>query len=190
MRRINAWTGAAILVLLLIHAIAGSYQMAGIIAGGNQVLTTLSWILVGLICVHVVMGTILTVRSVKASRAAGRMYARENAAFIVRRVSGFCILVFLAAHVVIFMGNSSSGTYRLNLFEGPELVLSICLVVSLAVHVLSNIRPLFIGLGLDERRRRQDLVIILGVVLVVCLLAFVLYYYRWNIGWQWNINLD
>lgn len=189
MRRANAWISAAIIVLFLVHAIAGGFQLAGVIPGGNQVLTVLAWVLVGLVAVHVVIGTILTVRSIRASREGGASYPKENAAFIARRVSGFCILVFLVAHVIIFYGDYSSGSYRLSLFAGPQLVLSICLVVSLAVHLLCNLRPLFVGLGLDQRARRRDLVIILAVVLAFCLVMFVVYYYRWNVGWQWNIQL-
>lgn len=189
LRRINAWLGAAIIVLFLVHGIAGGYQLAGILPGGNQVLTVLAWVLVALVAAHVAIGTVLTVRSVRASRAAGKLYAKENAAFIVRRVSGFAILVFLVAHVILFYGDYSSGSYRLNLFEGPQLVLSICLVISLAVHILSNVRPLFIGLGADQKSRRNDLIVILAVVLVFCAVMFAVYYYRWNIGWRWNINL-
>lgn len=189
MRRVNAWLGVAIIVLFLVHGIAGGYQLAGILPGGNQVLTVLAWVLVALVVAHVVIGTILTVQSVRASRVGGKVYAKENAAFIVRRVSGFAILIFLVAHVVIFYGDYSSGSYRLSLFEGPQLVLSICLVVSLAVHILSNIKPLFIGLGVNQKSRRTDLVIILAVVLVFCAVMFAVYFYRWNIGWQWNINL-
>lgn len=189
LRRVNAWVSVAIIVLFLIHGIAGGYQMAGILAGGNQVLTVLAWLLVALVCVHVAIGTVLTVRSVRASKSGRKAYAGENAAFIVRRVSGFCILVFLVAHVVVFYGDYSSGAYRLNLFAGPELWLSLGLVISLAVHLLCNIRPLFIGLGLDQRARRRDLVIILAVILAFCAAMFVLYYYRWNVGWQWNISL-
>lgn len=188
LRKVNAWVSLAIIILFLIHAIAGGYQMAGILPGGNQVLTILAWILVALIGLHIVIGTILTIESVRTSKRSGKFYAGENAAFIIRRVSGFAILVFMVAHIVIFYGNYTNG-YRLNLFEGPQLVLSICLLVSLAVHILCNIRPLFISLGLDQRKRRLDLLIILAAILVFCLIMFIVYYYRWNIGWKWNINL-
>lgn len=188
MRKVNAWVSLAIIVLFLIHGIAGGYQMAGILAGGNTVLTVLAWILAALICVHAVIGAILSVVSIRASRKSGKTYPKENAGFIVRRVSGFAILIFLAAHIIIFYGNHSSG-YRLNLFEGPELVLSIGLIISLAVHLLCNIKPLFISFGIDQKSRRRDLIIILAVVLVFCAVMFVIYYYRWNIGWRWNIHL-
>lgn len=189
MRKLNAAIGVAMIVLFLVHGIAGGYQMAGILPGGNPVLTALAWVLVALVCIHVVLGTILTVRSIRACGTGRRAYGRENAAFIVRRVSGFAILVFLVAHVIVFYGSHTPAGFRLSLFEGPQLVLSVCLVVSLAIHLLCNIRPLFIGLGLDKRARRWDLIIILAVVLAFCLAMFVVYYYRWNVGWKWNISL-
>lgn len=189
MRRVNAWVSLAIIILFLIHAIAGGYQMAGILAGGNTVLTVLAWILVGLVCLHAVIGIMLTVQTVRATRQAGKSYPKENVLFIVRRVSGFAILVFAAAHIIIFYGNSKSGVYRLNLFEGPQLVLSICLVISIAVHLLCNIRPLFIGLGLGDKARRKDVIIVLAVILIFCAVMFFVYYYRWNVGWKWNIHI-
>lgn len=188
MRRINAFVSLAMIVLFLIHAIAGGYQMAGILPGGNSVLTFLAWVLVGLICVHIVIGIILTIDTIRTSKKAGRFYGKENAGFVVRRVSGFAILIFMAAHIMIFYGNHSNG-YRLNLFAGPQLVLSIGLIISIAVHLLCNIRPLFIALGLDQKKRRLDLIIILAGILVFCGIMFAVYYYRWNIGWQWNIRL-
>lgn len=188
LRKINAFVGLALILLFLIHAIAGGYQMAGILAGGNQVLTVLAWIMVILAAVHILIGVILTVQTVRASKKSGKFYGKENAAFVVRRVSGFAMLIFLIAHIVIFYGNHSSG-YRLNLFEGPQLVLSILLVVSLGVHILSNIRPLFISFGIDKAKRRTDVLIILVAILAFCVIMFVLYYYRWNIGWKWNIRI-
>lgn len=188
MRKVNAWISLSIIVLFLIHAIAGGYQMAGILAGGNQVLTVLAWILVALIGIHIVIGTILTAESIRTSRKSGKFYPKENAAFLLRRISGFAILVFMVAHIVIFYGNHTDG-YRLNLFEGTQLILSIGLVVSLAVHLLCNIRPMFISFGINQKKRRTDLIIILAVVLIFCAVMFAVYYYRWNIGWKWNIRL-
>lgn len=188
MRRVNAWVSLAIVVLLLVHAIAGGYQLAGVIPGGNATLTVLAYALVGLVAVHAVLGTILTVRSLRTSRS-GTRYSRENAGFVVRRVSGFLILVFLVAHVLLFAGSTSSGSYRLNLFEGPQLALSIGLVASVAVHLVCNVRPLFLSLGLDQRARRRDVAIVLGVVMAFAAAMFVVYYLRWNVDWQWNIHL-
>lgn len=188
MRRANAWVSLAIVALLLVHAIAGGYQLAGVIPGGNATLTGLAYVLVALVAVHVVLGTILTVRSLRTS-GSGTRYARENAGFIVRRVSGFLILVFLVAHVLVFSGSTSSGSYRLNLFEGPQLALSIGLVASIAVHLVCNVRPLFLSLGLDQRERRRDVAIVLGAVLAFAAAMFVVYYLRWNVDWQWNIQL-
>lgn len=188
LRKMNAFTGLAIIILFLIHAIAGGYQMAGILAGGNRALTVLAWIMVGLLIAHVVIGTVLLIGTVRSSKKSGKFYWKENAAFIVRRVSGFAVIVFLVLHVIIFYGNHSDG-YRLNLFEGPQLAVSICLVISLAVHVLTNIRPMFISFGMSKEKRRRDVVIVLAAILVFCTAMFIVYYYRWNIGWKWNIHL-
>lgn len=188
LRKINAFLGLAMIILFLIHAIAGGYQLAGILPGGNQVLTVLAWILVVIVAAHIVIGIILTVDSLRKHKKTGTVYAKENAEFIIRRVSGFAILVFMVCHIVIFYGNYTNG-YRLNLFEGPQLILSICLVISLAVHLFTNIRSMFISFGISQKRRRFDVRVILIVILVFCAVMFVVYFYRWNIGWQWHINL-
>ena len=57
------------------------------------------------------------------------------------------------------------------------------------MHLVCNVRPLFLSLGLDQRDRRRDVAVVLGVVLAFAAAMFVVYYLRWNVDWQWNIQL-
>ena len=182
MRKWNAILSMAILLLFLLHAIAGGFQLAGLIPGGNRLLTIFARIMVVLIVIHAAIGTKLTVDSLNISKRAGVSYWKENRLFWVRRISGIAVMVFILAHVVLFLGTSSSGAYLLRRFEGAQLASQILMVNAVAVHVLTNIRPLFLALG--ARRVREILVDVLLVLSVILLFAgamFVVYYLRWSV---------
>ena len=78
MRRWNARISAAILVLLVLHVIAGSFQLWGLLPGGKLWLTVLAWTMTALIGVHAVIGCILTAQTLRAVKRSGVQYFREN----------------------------------------------------------------------------------------------------------------
>lgn len=181
MRRLNAVLTAAIMVLLLVHIVAGTLQTAGLLPGCSVVMKILAWGMLALIGVHTLIGVKLTADTLRITKKAGVSYPKENRLFWLRRISGLAIMVFIVCHVLIFMGNSRSGAFRLHVFAGAELATQILLVVSIAVHVLSNLKPLFIGLGI--RRFRDilpDVLFILSVLLLAAGIGFALYFIRWN----------
>ena len=180
MRKWNAILGALILILFLIHAVAGGFQLYGVLPGGNAVLEKLSRALAAVLVIHVFIGAKLTWDSFRAGRKAGVSYLRENRLFWARRISGFAILLFLADHILLFVGKNK-GPYRLELFEGPQLASSILLVAAIAVHVLTNLTPLLISLGIRGKRRfASDVLAVLSVLLLFAGAAFLVYYLRWN----------
>lgn len=189
MRKWNAMISAAILILFLVHAIAGIFELAGLVPGGSTILTACTYIMVVLLVMHVAIGIKLTADTFKAQKAApggtpANRYLRENSLFWTRRISGVVLMVMLVFHGVIMSGKSGAA-YRLNLFEGPQLAASILLVLALAVHILSNIRPLYIAFGI--RRGRiilRDVLFVLAVVLAAACAAFIIYYLRWNVNWR------
>ncbi len=182
MRRFNGWLALTIIILLTIHAVAGAFIMMGIISGGSTWLRILSFVMVALVCAHGFIGLWLTFSSFKADKETG--YSRQNRLFWIRRISGVVMVLFIVAHLMIFWVNST-GAYRLKLFEGPQLVLSILLVVTVAVHLLSNVKPLMITLGTEHFRKiLVDVLFVLAVVLALAAVAFVIYYGRWNLNWK------
>lgn len=184
MRKINAWLCLLIFLLLLVHAIAGGFQLMGVIPGGSQTLTAAAWILVGFLAVHTVIGVKLTIDTLRAVRKSGVSYGRENLLFWARRISGLAILVLLVTHLLIFAADSG-GVYRLHLFAGAQLVTQILLVLAVLVHILTNIRPLFIAFGAGRLRVvMKDILFILSVILLFCGAAFLIYYLRWNVLWK------
>ncbi len=181
MRKLNAILSMGIVVLFLIHAIAGGFQLAGVFSGGLQVLKVLAWIMSGLILIHTVIGCKLTADTLKACKQSGTSYFKENHLFWLRRFSGFAIMIFIICHLLIFAGNGGE-VVRLHVFEGFELATQLLLVVSIAVHVLSNIKPLMIAIGArDGKEFFVDILLILSVVLVLLGIAFIIYYLRWNV---------
>lgn len=186
MRKVNAVLTIGILVLFVVHGIFGGFQVMGILPGGNQLLTRLSWLMMGLIAVHMVISIRLTADTLHALKMSGKSYFRQNQLFWARRISGFAVFVFVLFHIIIFLGKGSGAAYRLSYFGDLQLASQILLVVSTAIHVLCNIRPLFIACGAGKLRDYlKDVLLVLAVILLFTGIAFLLYYLRWNVFWRY-----
>ncbi len=178
MRKWNAVLSLTALVLLLIHGILGSFQLIGL---GSTAAKALAWAAAALLAVHAVIGTKYTIDSLRTWKKTGAAYFRENRLFWTRRLSGFALLVFLLFHVTAFSSGSGEA-YRLQWFTQARLVLQILMAASLAVHIITNIRPLMISLGLRGGRKwLADILFVLSVLLLFMAAAFVVYYLRWNL---------
>ena len=94
----------------------------------------------------------------------------------------FALLIFIAVHFIIFSGKSDDGVYRLREFDMLALISQILMVISLIVHLITNIKPLRISLGItDKRNLRTDIAIILSVLLFLSAVTFLIYYIRWQV---------
>ncbi len=70
----------------------------------------------------------------------------------------------------------------MNAFGTFEFATNLGLVLSIALHVLANARPLSVSLGIGApRARAADLVLVLSVLLLLMALAFVVYFIRWSV---------
>jgi hypothetical protein len=184
MRRLNAIISIAVIALFLIHGIAGAFQMMGFIPGGSSLLKILTWIMLGFVFMHIIIGSILTVQTLRISKKSGASYYKENALFWIRRISGFVLMLLVFLHLTVFM-QTGSGLFRLGYFGTPQLTGQIIMLLALAVHILCNIKPVAIALGLyGGRGYCRDILLILSIVLGFCTVAFVVYYLRWNVLWR------
>ena len=184
MRRLNAIVSLLLIILFLIHTIAGSFQMMKIIPGGNELMKNLSYFMLFLIGVHVIIGIKLTLDSVKVGIKSGKFYFRENAVFWIRRITGFAMIMLIICHVLLFTSNGE--IFRLNDFNEVQLVFSILLVFTLLIHILANIRPLLISFGISGFRLYiKDILLVLAIISLFGAFAFVIYYLRWNIMWRY-----
>lgn len=181
MRKLNACVTAAIFILFLVHMIWGIFSMTGLTAGGNKVFSFLAYFMTFLVFVHVLIGCKLTYDTLKAQRLAGVSYFKDNMLFWIRRISGFALLIFMAAHIFVFKGRRENGNFRLNNFDLTALILQILMVLSLLVHVLIGVKPLRLSLGIEDKRDlKTDILIVLSVLLLLSAVAFLVYYIRWQ----------
>lgn len=185
MRKINAILGPAMILLFLIHGISGAFQLYGLIGGGSVIRTALSHLLLVLVGIHAVIGIILTVQTLKNCRQEGRSYFKNNERFWISRISGFALLFLIAYHVLTFSAESGE-VFRLRMFGGAQLAAHILMALVLLIHLLTNIRPLFIALGLENRKYLKDILIVLSIILLVCAAAFFIYFLRWNVWWKYG----
>lgn len=184
MRKLNTVISLLLIILFLIHAIAGSFQLMKIIPGGNELFKILSYILLFLTGLHTIIGIKFTVDSVVAGKKSGNFYFRENAVFWIRRITGLTMILLIICHVFLFTNNNE--VFRLNDFDKGQLILSVLLVLNLLVHILSNIRPILISFGIAGFRVYvKDVMLVLSVILLISVIAFVIYYLRWNVMWRY-----
>ena len=149
MRKFNALLTVLILIFALPHAIFGSFQMLGV---GNTALKAVSWAAMGLILIHTAISAKLTWDTITAQKSAGVSYFRENKLFWSRRISGFAVMVLLAFHLTAFGYYTEENAYRLQWFTMGKLTAQILLLMAVAVHVISNIKPLFLSFGIRNRK--------------------------------------
>ena len=184
MRKWNTIISLILIILFLIHAVAGSFQLMKIIPGGNVIMKNLSYILMAFLIAHIVIGTKLTIDSLVAGKKSGKFYFRENAVFWIRRITGFAMILLIACHVILF--SNKGDVFRLKEFNEVQLIFSILLVLTLLVHILSNIRPLLISFGIAGFRAYvKDILLVLAVILLISTVAFVIYFLRWNVMWRY-----
>ena len=182
MRRINSIATIAIMILFVIHLIQGVLVLFGMIKGGSSLFSVLSYIMVGFIVLHIILSLKLTYDTVRATRRAGVSYWKENRLFWVRRISGFALMAFLIIHVLVFHGQNIEGVFLLHRFDILKLISQILLVVSLFLHLVTNIRPLKIAFGLEDKKNiRIDIALILSILLLIAGMAFVVYFIRWMV---------
>lgn len=178
MKRINAVMAAALLLLLAVHGLGNSLQLFGV---GSVVPGVIGWALAVIAVLHFVVGLVLTIDTFRAQKAAGAAYLGLNKRFWTVRFSGFAIAVFAVFHALTF-AQFGNGALRLAFFGPIQLAASLMLVVSLAVHVLANLQPLMISLGVPSPKgRAEDLAVVFTVLLLATGIAFVVYFLRWSV---------
>ena len=179
MRKINSVISMALVALFLIHAVAGGFMIAGIISI-PPFMKAVSWTLAALTVIHIAIGIKLTADTLIACKKSGVSYFKENKLFWARRISGFAAVAFMIVHVLIFNA-ASAVPFRLNYFGELQLVSQILMVIAVAVHVITNVNPLIISLGIKGLRKfAVDILVILAVILLFAGIAFIIYYLRWN----------
>ncbi len=176
MRRLNTFLVIGIILSFILHSLSGSIRLLGADAGSPKITAVICIILVTF---HVIITSALTVKTINSIRKSGKNYFRENIPFWTRRISGFALLIPLVIHLLIFKGTGDEA-YRLVFFHTGRLISQILLIACLALHIITNLRPMLIGMGLKDRGLLSaDIGFVLSVVLLFCCCAFCVYCLRW-----------
>ena len=181
MRRINALLTAGIMILFLLHLFWGVFIMLGVVPGGSDAFSVCSYLMLGLTAAHIGIGCKLTCDTLTAIKRSGVSYPGQNRLFWIRRLSGYALILFMLAHVWVFRGQNIDGAFRLRHYDRMAFAVQILMVISLAVHLLTNIRPLKIAFGIEDRKNsKTDVLIVLSAALVLSAIGFVIYLLRWQ----------
>ncbi len=184
MRKLNSIAAILVMILFVVHMISGGMILAGMMNGGSLFLKGVTHLMLAALFVHITLSLILTVQTVYAMRKSGVSYGKANRLFWIRRISGFALAFFILVHEKIFEGHLTGSAYRLNFFGGPQLIAMILMVITLLVHLICNIPPLRISLGITDRKNlRTDLMLVLSILLLLAGISFVIYFFRWGAEW-------
>ena len=149
MRRINGILAAAVLIMFIVHGIFGALNMMNI---APLIAKVLSHTMLSLIAVHAVISVGLSVQSVRTAVRTKAPYFMMNRLFWARRISGVLIMTLVFFHMTAF-GYTEGGVFRLVPFDLPRFILQMLFLLSVSVHVISNVKPV---LGIDACRKRNQ----------------------------------
>ena len=178
MRKINGIIAMTVLVLFLIHGILGALNLMNI---ATIIVKALSYTMLALIIAHAVISIMLTVRSVRTAVKTKAPYFRHNRLFWARRISGILILALVFFHMTAF-GYTSGGVFRLVPFDAFRLITQILFILSIAVHIITNVKPVLITFGVKGLRPKAgDILFFISVAMLFMAAGFIIYYIRWQL---------
>ncbi len=177
MRKLNAIVVIGMFIFLLLHMIFGILLLTGV---SDMPMVWISYTLLGFVILHAIISTILTIQSIITMKKTHTLYFKENKLFWLRRISGFLIIIAIVFHLVIFL-NLGSDSVRLKEFNVFSLISQIFLVIFIAIHVISNVKPTLISFGITSLKEFSvDILIVISIVLFIALVAFFIYFFRWQ----------
>lgn len=178
MRKINGIIAAVVLVMFVVHGVFGALNMMNI---APIIVKWLSHTMLALIAVHAVISVGLSVRSVRTAIKTKAPYFTKNRLFWSRRISGLLILALVAFHLTAF-GYTKGGVFRLVPFDLFRLVTQILFILSIAVHIITNVKPMLITFGVKRLRPKAgDILFFISAVLLFMTIGFIIYYIRWQL---------
>ena len=177
MRKLNAIITVLIIILFIDHGIMGGFLLTGL---GTPNIIIGGYIMMAIVLVHVIIGVKLTIDTISAQKKSGTWYPKENRLFWARRISGFAVIIFLAFHMMAF-GAGRGDIARLGEFTTFKMITQVLMVITIGIHIISNVRPMLITLGIKKLKPiHKDILWILSIILLFMAVAFFIYYIRWN----------
>ena len=178
MRKINTILVLIIMLLFVDHVIFGSLHSLGT---GASVIRPLAHTMLGLVLLHAIISLVVTFRAEKAGFKTGVRYYRENREFWNRRVTGVLIILLGITHAYM-MVRTERGAPRIA--SAPKIfeLTTPLLIVSIYLHLLSNIRPLLISLGIRNIDKKEKIIRAILTILLLFALFSVSYRVFSHIG--------
>ena len=178
MRRINGILAVAVLIMFIVHGIFGALNMMNI---APLIAKVLSHTMLTLIAVHAVISVGLSVQSVRTAVRTKAPYFKMNRLFWARRISGVLIMTLVFFHMTAF-GYTEGGVFRLVPFDLPRFILQMLFLLSVSVHVISNVKPVLITFGAKRLRPKTgDILFFVSAALLFMAIGFIIYYIRWQL---------
>ena len=160
MRKINAILTIIILALFIDHAVFGTLNTLG----KAQVVLPVARMMTVCMILHAIISIILTVKSEMVTFKTKTAYNKENREYWLRRWTGVLILIFFVTHVAA-MKKQKGQLFKIASSNPFGKISFILFVASIAAHVVINIRPLLISMGVRNRRTVSAILNILYVVI-------------------------
>ena len=165
MRKINAILALLAALLFFDHAVFGGLLSLG---AEIEVKKPIALVLTAVAAVHGIISLIVTFKKGKTTARPGASYWKENLTYWSRRISGIVILL-----VLLFHGHAmvigSDGIRKIDKMQPAGGVINMLLPVSVCIHLLTNVRPMLIALGI--RITKTKLIVIRILIIAVCCFA-------------------
>ena len=173
MRKINSILTILILLLFADHAIFGTLNTLG----KAKVLLPIARILGIVVILHAIISIILTIRAAKVSIRTKAPYNKENQEYWMRRWTGLAILFFFIGHLAI-VKKQKGQAFKIATAKPIGKISFILFVASIAAHLVINIKPLLISLGVKSHKTINTILNILYAAICAgavfaCVLSFI-----------------
>lgn len=172
LRKINAVLSLLSTILVLFHAILLGIWMItrGAVEKSN---TPMPWLLMWVVIIHAIISIVLGVLGHKnAEKRKCNEYPKLNLPTIMQRISGICIIVFGALHILGAVG----------VLQPPKLVHAILPPLFFAIvlsHVAVSTSKAFITLGIGSAKAVKiidiSIKVLCGATLLMDVIGFYLY---------------
>ena len=177
MRKWNNILARVIIVLFVIHALAGSLLLLGII---TITIKPLAHFLLAAVILHGLFGIISTFQSIKSGKKSGKFYLKENASFWTKRISGIAIIILIGFHMTAFTVHED-GKFFLSEFSAAKLTLQLLLILAVFIHLAVSIKSMLIAKGtIRYKERTIDWMLVLSLFIMFFTFAMIAYFIQWQ----------
>lgn len=178
MKRLNHILTGIIIILFLLHGIAGSLMLTGL---SNSPIKWLSTLLLITVLCHAAISVLLTIQSVRSGILSGKWYLGANGIFWTKRISGIVILLLIIVHTSTYT-STIDGVFSLNEFTTIRMISQIIFAAVIFLHIFISVKGFLINHGAGNFKQKTVYIcIILAIFLLIFTAAIIIYYIRWNV---------